>query len=104
MLEEGETAILNGPLGSISEVCDSGLEYFGEDLISAATKEVVCDAQSFNSATLHYSLFNNTSCPLYQKLFNIPCTTYLSLDSVPHSRPVHLELHLLVQTSIYNLK
>jgi len=44
MLEERETAFLNGPLGSISEACDSGLDYFGEVLISAATKEVVCDA------------------------------------------------------------
>ena len=33
--------------GSISEVCDSGLDYFGEVLISAATKEVVCDAHFF---------------------------------------------------------
>ena len=70
MLEDGEIAFLNGPLGeasisdvfflfnlvfswlvfagSASEVLDPGLNYFGEvkrTLISAATKEAVCVAQ-----------------------------------------------------------
>jgi len=50
MLEDGEIAFLNGPLGSASEVLDPGLNYFGEvqrTLISAATKEAVCDAHFF---------------------------------------------------------
>jgi len=50
MLEDGEIAFLNGPLGSASEVLDPGLNYFGEvkrTLISAATKEAVCGAHSF---------------------------------------------------------
>jgi len=50
MLEDGEIAFLNGPLGSVSELRDTGLDYLGEvkrTLISAATKEAVCDAHFF---------------------------------------------------------
>ena len=72
MLEDGEIAFLNGPLGeafisddfflfnlafswlvfagSASEVLDPGLNHFGEvkrTLISAATKEAVCEAHFF---------------------------------------------------------
>ena len=74
MLEDGEIAFLNGPLGEafisdyfflfsiwlflnldlqaayLTEVRDPGLNYFGEvkrTLISAATKEAVCVAHSF---------------------------------------------------------
>jgi len=50
MLEDGEIAFLDGPLGSASEVLDPGLNYFGEvkrTLISAATKEAVCEAHFF---------------------------------------------------------
>jgi len=30
MLEDGEIVFLNGPLGSVSELRDPGLDYFGE--------------------------------------------------------------------------
>jgi len=61
MLEDGEIAFLNGPLGSASEVLDPGLNYFGEvkrTLISAATKEAVCDA--------HFSQLSNMALFIIQ--------------------------------------
>jgi len=48
MLEDGEIAFLNGPLGSVSELRDTGLDYLGEvkrTLISAATQQY---------GTIHY--------------------------------------------------
>jgi len=50
MLEDGEIAFLDDPLGSASEVLDPGLDYFGEPkrtLILAATKEAVSEAHFF---------------------------------------------------------
>jgi len=55
MLEDGEIAFLNGPLGSVSELRDTGLDYLGEvkrTLISAATKEAVCDAHFFQLSNM----------------------------------------------------
>ena len=77
MLEDGEIAFLNGPLGEafisdhffsiwlflylylqaayLTEVRDPGLNYFGEvkrTLISAATKEAVCVAHSFQFSNM----------------------------------------------------
>ena len=80
MLEDGEIAHLNGPLGedifsdffnqafsllalagSVSELRDTGLDYLGEvkrTLISAATKEAVCDA--------HFSQLSNMALFIIQ--------------------------------------
>ena len=79
MLEDGEIAFLNGPLGEafisdyfifssiwlflylylqaayLTEVRDPGLNYFGEvkrTLISAATKEAGCVAHSFQLSNM----------------------------------------------------
>ena len=81
MLEDGEIAFLNGPLGedffadfffnkafslfalagSVSELRDTDLDYLGEvkrTLISAATKEAVCDA--------HFSQLSNMALFIIQ--------------------------------------
>jgi len=77
MLEDGEIVFLNGPLGSVSELRDPGLNYFGEvqkTLISAATKETVFNAYFFQLGNT--ALFNNTyhapyirNCSIFLVLF-----------------------------------
>jgi len=61
MLEDGEIAFLNGPLGSVSELRDTGLDYLGGvkgTFISAATKEAVV-AHFFQLSNMAQLLFNN---------------------------------------------
>jgi len=57
MLEDGEIALLNGLLGSVSEVRDPGLNYFGEvkkTSISIATEETVFGAYFFQPGNMAF--------------------------------------------------
>jgi len=83
MLEDGEIAFLNGPLGEaayLTEARDPGLNYFGEvkrTLISAATKEAVCVAHSFQLSNMALFIIQYTSCP-YTRLCSIFLVLFVS--------------------------